>query len=391
MKLIAFALSCTALLACDFSQPDFPRAPYRLAEPMDNEQRIARVMCSVPLKGNRMPIDQALAATRSPGVSVAAMVAGQVVWARAYGSADPTRNRAMTPETVLQAASVSKPMTAVAIMKMVQAGEISLDADVTDAVGWEPRKAGHTRITLRQLMSHTSGLGIHGFGGYPRNREEIPETLDVLNGVGANSARVRLEHPPGETHYSGGGWTLVQAYVEEEVTSPFEEAMYEWLIRPFRLSHSTFIQPIDEAHVGYAASAFVDGAPVPMGHHVYPEKAAAGMWTTPTDLLTVGASLMNAYNGMPGPLSQARVREMMTPVIPGQKFGLGFALAFDGQVLEASHGGVNRGFSSKLIIRSDGFGVAVMVNTNGPLAEAVARSVGEEYGWNGTKPANACN
>ena len=391
MKAVAVVLACAALAACDFSQPDFPRAPYRLAEPSDNEQHIARVMCSVPLKGNRMRIDQALAATQSPGVSAAAMVGGQVVWARAYGSADPTRNRIMTPETVLQAASVSKPMTAVAIMKMVQAGELSLDSDVTDAVGWEPRNSGHTRITLRQLMSHTSGLGIHGFGGYPRNRGELPATLDVLNGVGANSARVRLEHPPGETHYSGGGWTLVQAYVEEEVTSPFEQAMYEWLIKPFRLSHSTFVQPIDDAHVGYAASAFIDGMPVPMGHHVYPEKAAAGMWTTPTDLLTVGAALMNAYNGAPGPLSQATVREMMTPVVAGQTFGLGFAIKFDGQVLEASHGGTNRGFSSKIIIRSDGFGAAVMVNTNGPLAGAVARSIGEEYGWDGTKPVNACN
>jgi CubicO group peptidase (beta-lactamase class C family) len=376
------------VLGCEFEQPAFPRGAYPLLPAPDVEQRVARVACSVPLEGKRTSLSELMAAHRIPGVSVAAMEGGRIVWARAFGYADVAKNRPMTPETILQAASISKPMTAVAVLRMVQARELSLDADVTDLVDWEP-DGRDARISLRQILSHTSGLSVHGFKGYKRNKDDLPSALEVLEGKG-NSPKVRLAGPQGQYDYSGGGFTLMQALVEDEIEDPFEEAMYDWLIRPFRLTRSTFEQPLTRERAGWAATAYVDGAPVPFGHHVYPEKAAAGLWTTPTDLLTVAAALVAAYQGAPGPLSSALVREMFSPAGPGQKFGLGFGVRRLGDVVELSHGGVNHGFSASLVFRTDGYGAAVMVNGNGPVSGAVLASVAEEYGWRGKKPANAC-
>ena len=233
------------------------------------------------------------------GVSAAAMVGGRVVWARAWGFADAAKRTPMRPETVMQAASVSKPLTAVAVMRMVQAGKLNLDADVTQYFdGWEPQFKGRkARLTLRQLLSHSAGLNVHGFKGYKSTVTDLPSTIDILNGRG-NSAKVKVALPPSaQQEYSGGGFVVVQAAIEGEVQDPFEAAMYDWLIKPFGLRRTTFMQPPSEDNLRTLASAHgPDGRPIPGRFHVYPMMAAAGMWTTPTDLLTVAGSLSASYN-----------------------------------------------------------------------------------------------
>jgi CubicO group peptidase (beta-lactamase class C family) len=391
----AFAIaSALVALGCGPEpEPAFPRVPYGFPTTPDDTTRANNVGCSIPLGAQRISVDAALKRYKVPGVSVAAMAGGQVVWARAWGFADAARTRPMTSETVLQAASVSKPMTAVAIMRMAQFGELSLDEDVSEYIdGWEAKRGKqHVRVTLRDLLSHSAGMSVHGFRGYDRGKQELPSTLDILNGKG-NSGKVKVELTPrAQIKYSGGGFIVAQAAVEGEVLAPFSAAMHEWLIKPFGLTHSTYEQPIAPVHAGFAASGVAKGGePVPGGSHVYPEAAAAGLWTTPTDLLAVAAGLLRAYQGAPAPISQAMVRQMLTPVRQGERAGIGwFMNATTDGVTEVQHSGLNEGFTSMIVWRTDGMGAAVMVNGEAPLVHALIEAIGQEYGWRPGRPADA--
>jgi CubicO group peptidase (beta-lactamase class C family) len=390
--IVAVASAMFALGCGPEPEPAFPRVPYGFPTTPDDATRANNVGCSIPIGAQRLSVEAALARYKVPGVSVAAMSGGQVVWARAWGFADAARTRPMTPETVLQAASVSKPMTAVAIMRMAQFGELSLDEDVGEYVeGWEAKRGKQrVRLTLRDLLSHSAGVNVHGFRGYDRNRQ-LPSTLEILNGKG-NSGKVRVELTPrAQVKYSGGGFVVAQAAVEAEVLEPFSAAMHEWLIKPFGLTHSTFAQPLAPVHAGFAATGVAKGGePVPGGYHVYPEAAAAGLWTTPTDLLIVAAGLLRAYQGAPAPISQAMVRQMLTPVRQGERAGIGwFMNATTDGVTEVQHSGLNEGFTSMIVWRTDGMGAAVMVNGEGSLVHALIEAIGQEYGWRPGRPANA--
>lgn len=365
-------------------EPAFPATPYFFPAAVQEQPRVDAVSCGITVGGRRLSVEDAMRTYHVAGVTAAALWQGQVVWAKGWGFADARRQVPMTPETIMQAASLSKPVSSVGIMRMVQAKKLDLDRDVAEYLdGWEATYRGQpVAITLRQLLSHSAGLNVHGFGGYRSNVEDLPSTLGVLNGEG-NTARVVVEFPPGtDTKYSGGGFTVAQAVVEEEVQAPFDRAMYDWVIRPFGLKRSTFEQPLAEDHAKSAASAHDDaGNPIRGRWHVYPEKAAAGLWTTPTDLLTLASSLAASYNGAAGPLSQPMVRQMLTPTSANGKMGISWAVKQDGAVIEASHGGQNAGFTATIIWRTDGSGAAVMVNGDGPIASAVARAIGEQYGW----------
>lgn len=389
-SLALFASLGLALLSgCGYSEPEFPKTPYAAFIAPDDPSHIDHVACSIQVGDQRMSLAEAMTRYRVPGVSAAAMVGGRVVWAHAWGVADAASRRPMTPETILQAASVSKPMTAVAVMRMVQNGELSLDEDIGEYIEWEGKVGRQrARVTLRQLLSHSAGINIHGFAGYPRNRSEIPTTEDILEGKGTNSPKIRLEAAPGSKYkYSGGGFVLVQRVVEEEIEDPFAAAMYDWLIRPFRLTHSTFELPLSKEHAAFAAFGSEDGKPIPGGYNLYPEQAPAGLWTTPTDLLTVASWLVAAYRGTPAPIAQATVQAMLTPTSPDGTFGIGWGVKRHGDVIEATHSGSNAGFTSVVTWRTDGSGAAVMVNSDGPIAQGLARAIGEEYGWR-PKPAS---
>lgn len=367
--------------------PDFPEGPSAPMPAPTEASRVENIICSIPIESGRMGLDQAMVRFGVPGVSAAAMVGGKVVWARGWGYADRERKKPMTPETILQAASVSKAVSSVAILRMAQAGELSLDEDVSDSIDWEAKWQGrHAKITLRQLLSHSAGLSVHGFNGYARKAsDQLPTTLDVLQGKG-NSAPVVLEAPPGaRTQYSGGGFTVAQAFVEERIESPFSSAMYEWLIRPFGLRRSTYEQPLSEDKLKFAAHGYRNGKPIGGGFHVYPEEAAAGLWTTPTDLLTLASGLIRAYHGLPAPLSRGMAFMMLTPTSADRRFGIGWVVKQRGDAIEAQHNGGNAGFTSMLIWDTNGNGAAVIVNGEGPIAGALATAIGEEYGWRGGK------
>ena len=209
---------------------------------------------------------------------------------------------AVTPTTLFQAGSISKPVFATAVMRLVSSGVLDLDADVNDYLtSWRvPDSGGWTpRITLRQLLSHSAATSIHGFPGYPA-AGPWPTVTEVLDGVPpANTLPVVVEGVPGlHVRYSGGGTTIAQQVVTDVVGKPFPELMRELVLEPAGMSNSTFEQPLPAAIAERAAFGHPwNGVPVAGGWHVYPEMAAAGLWTTAGDLARLGAELMRTLNG----------------------------------------------------------------------------------------------
>jgi len=221
----------------------------------------------------------------TPGISIAIIDDYRIAAASGYGVADADNPAPVTTETLFQAASISKPVTAMAVLKLVQDGILDLDEDVNRyLVSWKVPPVGDSqpRVTLRQLLSHNAGLTVHGFRGYPTSRT-IPSVVQVLNGEApANSAPVRVTIIPGtQWQYSGGGTTIVQLLLTDMVGKPFPEIMRELVLDPLEMRHSSYDQPLSPDHERLASSAHSqNGRPIAGKWHVYPEMAAAGLWTT---------------------------------------------------------------------------------------------------------------
>jgi CubicO group peptidase (beta-lactamase class C family) len=320
-----------------------------------------------------------------PAVSVAVIVDGKVAWARAWGMADVATRRSATPATLFQAASISKPVAATAMLTLVQEGRLDLDRDVnTYLTSWQVPANDFTRqapVTLRRIVTHTAGFTVHGFPGYARSAER-PTVAGVLDGKG-NTPPVRVAALPGSAFsYSGGGYTVMQQLLMDVTGKPFADLMRERVLGPTGMSLSTYEQPLPKSRWNEAATGYrANGDPVEESWHVYPEQAAAGLWTTPTDLLAWALAVQRAYaGGTGGPLSPATAKQMLTA--DEHHWGLGPNLPEDG--LTFRHGGANEGFRCNLVVFLDGSaGVVVMTNSDRgtTLANEIVFTVAAEYRW----------
>jgi CubicO group peptidase (beta-lactamase class C family) len=223
------------------------------------------------------------------GVSIAVVHHGVIEWARGYGVATPSGAQ-VTAETLFQAGSISKPVAAMAALHLVQEGKLSLDADVnTILTSWKvpPSDAAPGAvITLRELLTHTGGTTVHGFPGYAAGTP-VPTVVQVLNGEKpANTPAIRIEAVPGKRwNYSGGGYTIMQQMMLDVAHEPFPKLLHDTVLAPIGMTHSTYEQPLPVALQAHAAAPYTaKGEPVEGGAHTYPEMAAAGLWTTPSDL-----------------------------------------------------------------------------------------------------------
>jgi len=288
-----------------------------------------------------------------PGVSIAVVHDGKIEWARGFGVAR-IGGPAVNANTMFQAGSISKPLAAMAALKLVEQRKLSLDADVnTYLKGWKlpaaPVTAGKP-VTLRELLTHTAGITVHGFPGYASN-EPVPTLAQVLNGEKpANTPPIRSEAPPGERwKYSGGGYTIMQHAVIDVTHEPFPKLLHDSVLAPIGMTHSTYEQPLPKVFQPFAATPYRgDGEPVEGGAHTYPEMAAAGLWTTPTDLcryiIEVQQSLVGKANHV---LSAEMTKQMVTPGMGS--WGLGLKIGGDDANPYFSHGGANEGFRNSLL------------------------------------------
>jgi CubicO group peptidase (beta-lactamase class C family) len=393
VRAIGVGLLAVSLLAPAISAAQAPqRATDRRIEEIVNDIRPA-----VHVRGRiETPITLAadMAAHHVPAVSIAVIDGGRLAWTRAYGLADEADGRRATPDTLFQAASVTKPVTATAALQLVQEGKLGLDLDVNAQLkSWKLPPSPFTvdrPVTLRDLLSHTGGVTVHGFSGYETDAR-LPNAVQILQGAApANSPPVGVDHRPGTAwNYSGGGFTIVQLLMTEVSGRPFDEVMQQRVLTPLGMTASTYSQPLPVARRAMAATGYrSDGAAIAGRYHVYPEMAAAGLWTTPSDLTRWVTEIQRAYAGQSSRLlNKAMARAMLTPGLGG--WGLGVEVAGSGDTLRFQHGGSNEGFRSSLVgFAKGGRGVVVMTNGDdgGVVADALIRAVSKAYGWKGLEP-----
>lgn len=366
-----------------------------LAQPStDTAAMIARIEApQVPDRQglDALTLDQVMRRFRVPGVSVAVIKDFKIDWAKGYGVADVTSGRPVRTDTPFQAASISKPVTALAAMRLVQDGRFGLDDDVNRRLkGWRVPDGPFTRsqpVTPRTLMSHTSGADDgFGFPGYEPAAPR-PSVVQILDGAPpSNVGKVTFARAPYAAYkYSGGAVTLMQLLMSDVTSEDFAALMQSRVLGPLGMADSSFEQPPPESRAARLAHAHNgQGAHGAVPWHVYPEQAAAGLWTTPSDLARLVIEVQEATRGPKGRvLSQASAREMTAPVGTGP-YAVGFAVEQRGQGWYFAHGGSNWGFRCSLVAHvRKGYGLVVMTNGDaggGVIAEIEAR-VASAYGW----------
>lgn len=323
-----------------------------------------------------------------PGLSLACIHNGTVEWTQAFGVARV--GEPLTPGTLFQASSIGMPVTAVAVLRLVEQGKLNLDVDVNQYLrSWKLPSNKFTeqkKVTVRELLSHTAGITVLGYEGYLAG-ENVPTLVQVLNGEKpAKSSAVTVNLIPGtEYQYASGDYLVVQQILVDVTGESFPELMQKLVLRPLHMVHSSFQQPTpDQPHETMAMPYDKDGKPIIGGPRIHPEMAAAGLWTTPSDLALFALGIQNALAGKPGSIvSPSTAHEMLQPALAD--YGLGFSIAGNGSNRYFWHPGANLGFLSVLFAYEKGDGVVAMTNGDTYQSKAlvleVVQALSKQYGW----------
>ena len=261
-----------------------------------------------------------------PGVSIAVINNGAIEWAKGYGMADSSENRKVTTETLFQAGSISKPVAAIRVLQLAEQGLINLDSNVNNYLSsWELPDNKFTekeKVTTRRILNHSAGLTVWGFPGY-RKSDTIPSVTEILDGKG-NTDSVRVYKEPGESWmYSGGGYTIIQLLITDIDQKQFPETMQAHVLNPLGMKSSTYKNPLPKEYHSLAATGYhSDGSEVEGKWHTYPEMAAAGLWTTPSELILWAKEIQQILQTQKDGLLKAQtVNEMLTEYRGNQGLG----------------------------------------------------------------------
>lgn len=364
---------------------------------LDIENRIQRVenglLNPVSILGRTntaMALTERMRFYKVPGVSIAVINNGGIEWARGYGVLDAESKVPVTSDSLFQAASISKPVFAMAALSLVEKGTLLLDEDVNAKLkSWKLPDNQFTReqkVTLRSLLTHTGGTTPSGFKGYATG-QPLPTVSMLLDGVSpANSAPVRVDKVPGGAfRYSGGGMMIAQLLVSDATGQPIARFIKESVLDPIGMKHSSYEQPMPTSLENSAASGH-NGAGVPIKGkwNIYPEQVAAGLWTTPSDLALFAIEMQKSRAGTSNKvLSKAMSTQMLTRS-QTSPFGLGIVVSPPNKTPSFNHSGANEGFRTLLFAYTEaGKGAVVMTNgdAGSEVIAEVMRSLAVEYGW----------
>ncbi len=388
MKILTTILILIILVGCS---PESPKDQELLSE------RISRIeyglQPNLQIHGDNIDsipnynIEDRMKELGIPGVNIAVINNGKIEWAKGYGMADSLENRPVTTETMFLAGSISKPVAAIRTHQLAEEGVINLDSNVNNyLVSWKLPENSFTekeKVTTRRILNHTAGLTVWGFPGYDKG-DTIPSVPEVLNGKG-NTDSVRVYKEPGESWmYSGGGYTIMQLMITDIERKSFPEIMQSNVLDPLGMTTSTFVNPLPQQYHSIAATGYrTNGVEVEHKWPIYPEMAAAGLWTTPSQLILWAKEIQQIQQTqIDGLLKVETVNEMLTPGMNDHGLGPGVSEHTFG------HGGADEGFRARLVAWKE-FPVAVviMVNSdNGSIIQEIMLSIAKEYGLPGIEP-----
>jgi CubicO group peptidase (beta-lactamase class C family) len=333
-----------------------------------------------------------------PGASIVVIKNREVLWSQSFGVKDFNTQKRVDSHTLFQAASISKTLTAAIALKFAQEKRLDINEEANSyLINWKiPRHkySKYSPILVKQIINHTSGLSVHGFAGY-KVEEPIPSLIEVLNGSSwgenlfylkkANSAPVKVVDKPGNTFkYSGGGYSVLQQLLIDNEQSDFVTIMKENIFKPLNMTHSTYQQPIEGRLSLLTATGHpAKNEPLFGKYHIYPEQAAAGLWTTSEDLakflIDIQSSLLNGEGQV---LSKKTAEKMVSPTV-SLDIGFGFFLKGLKDKGYFYHDGRNEGFSSTLLgHKLNGYGVIILTNANQQsVNREIVLSLIQKYNW----------
>ena len=314
-----------------------------------------------------------------PALSIALIDDQRILWARGFGTADPKRQVPATADTVYRVGSVSKLFTDLAVMQLVEEGRLDLDAPVNRYLPeFAPRNTFSVPITLRQLMSHRSGLVReppvgHYFDPSP------PKLIDVVRSLAGTSL---IFEPGTRTKYSNAGVAVVGAVVERVRGEPFARTIQQTLLTPLQMSRSSF-EPGPRLVEQMASGAMwtYDGQSIATPTFLLGTGPAGNVVSTVVDLGHFASFLLAEGRGPGGPLVKSGTLELMTdPQLgkPGESptFGLGFSLSKLDEHRRIGHSGAVYGFATELECLPDAKLAAVAI-TSMDCANGIARHIAE--------------
>jgi len=373
-----------------------PLATPQTTHQESEEARIERVLSGlrapIAIKGQpaeRWTLAEEMVQSHLPGISIAVIDNDQIAWARGFGVKEAGTTDPVTTSTLFQAQSISKAVTATATLVLVNSRRLSLDESPNVYLkSWKlPYNdyQAQEKVTLRRILSHSSGLNVGSFAGY-RIGEPLPTLLQILNGEKpANNPPIRVDFIPGsKSRYSGGGAEVMQQLLTDVTGEPFPELMRRLVLAPVGMTLSTYEQPLPRTRWAEAASGHDgDGAVTKDRWLVQPQLAAGGLWTTPIDLATWALEITKSWKGEPNKLFSKRIAtEMLTVQKP--PYGLGVEVQGAGPSLQFSHGGSNLGFRAQVVM-FPAVGKGAVIMANGDRADRVIgnliRSIASEYDW----------
>lgn len=333
-----------------------------------------------------------LKAYKVNGVSIAVIDNYQIAWAKTYGVADNSKQNPVTAETLFQCASIGKVITSLVALSLVREHKIGLDENVNNKlISWKIEENEFTKnekVTLRRLLSHSAGLSDdYGFEGYEPG-DEIPSLLQILRNERPSNAKkeIKVTTIPGTVErYSGGGYLIIQQLIQDISGQSFDSYVQEHVFSKLDMDHTTY-NFMPDVHLGL---------PIARGHykngkvdkkkeyHIYPEMAAAGPWTTATDLAKLVIQIQKEYKGNSDLIiGQELCREMLTPQINYK--GLGVHLKGAEKPEAFWHAGNNAGYIGLLYgIISAGQGAVVLTNSDSGenLSLEIITGIANAYNW----------
>jgi CubicO group peptidase (beta-lactamase class C family) len=350
MKFSSVAILIVAISSCQ------PNKKKEIVDPSKDravtiQQSVENNIYKIDENGKNDSIATTLAsrmeALKVPGVSITVFDNDTILWSKGYGKKNKETGEDVNENTLFQAASISKPVASVAAFKLIEEGKFSLNDDVNSKLKrWQVPDNEFTKIekvTPRGIMSHTSGLGTSGFRGYNK-KDAIPTLVEILEGSEiTNSEPVRVVQTPGESElYSGGGMEVLQMLMEDVTGEKFNQLLNTLVLGPTKMNSSSFAYPLPEKLSALTANGYDEnGKVIDGGYHIYPEKAAAGLWTNPTDLALFMIALGKSYRGEDNSLlSQESAKTMMTRV--PNAGGIGIGIDGEGKAFRFRHTGGKR-------------------------------------------------